>query len=245
MLKFLRKIRYRLMDEGRFKKYLIYAIGEILLVVIGILLALQVNNWNQNRIEEEKEHKALVDLSREFKLNQERIQVKQGLRVSIVPELDKYIEQIASGEADYEVFKNFHSNPFMFGMTNPSNGVINALISSGDIAVISNDSLKYLLADWKNQLENLYENEQILWSSGLKYIDNYAHVIPIPTQNWHDWDQEKLELAFDGLIASVAYKNNLTGFEGTNNIVIDECNTILMLMENILSFLEREISKRE
>ena len=49
MLKFLRKIRYDLMEKNKTGKYLKYAIGEIVLVVIGILIALQINNWNENR----------------------------------------------------------------------------------------------------------------------------------------------------------------------------------------------------
>ena len=49
MLKFFRKIRQQLLQEGSFQKYLLYAIGEIALVMIGILLALQVNNWNEHR----------------------------------------------------------------------------------------------------------------------------------------------------------------------------------------------------
>ena len=52
MIKFFRKIRQRLLSEGKTGKYFKYAIGEIVLVVIGILIALQVNNWNQNRIQE-------------------------------------------------------------------------------------------------------------------------------------------------------------------------------------------------
>lgn len=51
MLKFFRQIRQRLLTENKFSKYLVYASGEILLVMIGILLALQVNNWNSNQIE--------------------------------------------------------------------------------------------------------------------------------------------------------------------------------------------------
>ena len=49
MIKFFRKIRYNLMSENKIGKYLKYAIGEIILVVIGILIALQINNWNENR----------------------------------------------------------------------------------------------------------------------------------------------------------------------------------------------------
>ena len=51
MLTFLRKIRKSLLDTGATRKYLVYAVGEIALVVIGILIALQINNWNEWRKE--------------------------------------------------------------------------------------------------------------------------------------------------------------------------------------------------
>ncbi|NNL82776.1 MAG: hypothetical protein HKP28_05265, partial [Winogradskyella sp.] len=46
MIKFIRQIRYNLISENKTGKYFKYAIGEIILVVIGILIALQINNWN-------------------------------------------------------------------------------------------------------------------------------------------------------------------------------------------------------
>jgi hypothetical protein len=49
MIKFFRKIRQNLLTENRYSKYLLYAIGEIALVMIGILLALQINNWNEDK----------------------------------------------------------------------------------------------------------------------------------------------------------------------------------------------------
>ncbi|PKA99793.1 hypothetical protein B0O79_3514 [Flavobacteriaceae bacterium MAR_2009_75] len=54
MIKFFRHIRKRLLSENKFRKYLLYAIGEIVLVMIGILLALQVNNWNESWTKEIK-----------------------------------------------------------------------------------------------------------------------------------------------------------------------------------------------
>lgn len=55
MLKFFHTIRKKLIEEDNTRKYLLYAIGEILLVVIGILIALQINNWNQERKERQRE----------------------------------------------------------------------------------------------------------------------------------------------------------------------------------------------
>lgn len=65
MLRFFRKIRQSLLQSGQTAKYLKYAIGEIVLVVIGILIALQINNWNENRILERKE----LTLLREMQSN--------------------------------------------------------------------------------------------------------------------------------------------------------------------------------
>lgn len=67
MLKFFRGIRNSLTPQGRISRYFIYAIGEIFLVVIGILLALQVNNWNNNRINSKLEKEYINRLSNEIK----------------------------------------------------------------------------------------------------------------------------------------------------------------------------------
>ena len=57
MAKIFRRVRQTLLTENKFSKYLIYAIGEIILVVVGILIALQINNWNEAR----KDDKALKE----------------------------------------------------------------------------------------------------------------------------------------------------------------------------------------
>jgi len=62
MIKFFRKIKQNLLGENKFRKYLLYAIGEIVLVVIGILIALQINNWNENRKEKLTEAKYLLSI---------------------------------------------------------------------------------------------------------------------------------------------------------------------------------------
>ncbi|WP_281541910.1 DUF6090 family protein [Maribacter aestuarii] len=62
MIKFFRKIRQNLLSEGKTGKYLKYAIGEIILVVIGILIALQINNWNEDRKSEAKKQDYYVQL---------------------------------------------------------------------------------------------------------------------------------------------------------------------------------------
>jgi len=56
MIKFFRKIRYDLMEKNKTGRYLKYALGEIVLVVIGILIALSINSWNENRKKEDNRY---------------------------------------------------------------------------------------------------------------------------------------------------------------------------------------------
>ncbi len=69
MIKFFRRIRQNLLTENKFSKYLIYAFGEIFLVVIGILIALSINNWNENEKSRDREKLLLTNLKEEFNFN--------------------------------------------------------------------------------------------------------------------------------------------------------------------------------
>jgi hypothetical protein len=64
MIKFFRRIRQQLLKERRFSKYFFYAIGEIFLVVVGILIAVSINNWNENRKKDKEEISLLVDIKK-------------------------------------------------------------------------------------------------------------------------------------------------------------------------------------
>jgi len=74
MITLLRKIRRRLLSQNNFTSYLLYAIGEILLVVVGILIALQINNWNINRTNRITEYKLLEELKSNLIINSDRLQ---------------------------------------------------------------------------------------------------------------------------------------------------------------------------
>ena len=69
MLRFFRQLRHRLLTENQLSRYLLYAIGEILLVVIGILIAFQVDNWNEDRKRRKAEHELLLNLKEELVTN--------------------------------------------------------------------------------------------------------------------------------------------------------------------------------
>ncbi len=69
MIKFFRKVRYDLMNQNKTTKYFKYAIGEIILVVIGILIALQINNWNEQQKLKVHEKEALTEIISDLTIN--------------------------------------------------------------------------------------------------------------------------------------------------------------------------------
>ena len=87
MIKFFRHIRQNLVIENKTSKYFKYAIGEIILVVIGILLALSISNWNDDRIDAQTEIRALTELRKSILIDLDRITNKQK-------EVNKSVEDI-------------------------------------------------------------------------------------------------------------------------------------------------------
>ena len=73
MFKFFRSIRQGFVNEGKTSKYFRYALGEIILVVVGILIALQINNWNETKKTQRQEIKILQQLQIDLKYNLEEI----------------------------------------------------------------------------------------------------------------------------------------------------------------------------
>lgn len=103
MFKFFRKIRHQLITANKFSRYLLYAIGEIVLVVIGILIALQVNNFN----EAEKEQKQLREYMAKIKSNLEQdiisVTAIKDLRIQINNSCKKAMQNLVEGKYDLEV----------------------------------------------------------------------------------------------------------------------------------------------
>lgn len=78
MLHFFRRIRQNLLTRNRFTKYLLYALGEIVLVVIGILIALQINNWNELSKDQEIYRSYLIRLRSDIELIQKTVRQKRA-----------------------------------------------------------------------------------------------------------------------------------------------------------------------
>ncbi|PTM08728.1 MAG: hypothetical protein DA407_07335 [Bacteroidetes bacterium] len=188
MIRFFRKIRKKLLTESKFNKYLVYAIGEIVLVMIGILLALQVNNWNELRKKEEAEiqlYKKLID-----DLNSERTVIEKkiySLKSNQNLHFQLYDESIGKTEYDPTVnYKNLytyspgqlffyenHSKSLPFITDNETHDLLKKYIDQEKITTTSNE-------DW-----NKVKTEKIrpfLTKHGIKNTEAVFKV-----QSFDDW----------------------------------------------------------
>ena len=160
MIQFFRKIRQNLLSEGKTRKYLKYAVGEIVLVVIGILLALQVNNWNEERKSKIETNKIREELNAEFYNNRivlnERIKdlnLANSYVRKVLSLINKEKKHLASVNIDSIISKSLK-----YGNYNPANSTINELISSGKLGLIKNDSIKENLFNWLQLIEDADED---------------------------------------------------------------------------------------
>ncbi|MCA0133240.1 DUF6090 family protein [Winogradskyella alexanderae] len=143
MIKFFRKIRQKLLSENKFNKYLIYAIGEIVLVVLGILIALQVNNLNNERQNNKKVSGYINEIKNNLAVDAELIDSIVSHNNTKIQQLIKTIDFYYRMEGDMRyrdsIFfiaskgKIASFIPFKTNITG-----LNALISSGELSLIPN-----------------------------------------------------------------------------------------------------------
>ncbi|WP_144374453.1 DUF6090 family protein [Winogradskyella sp. PG-2] len=189
MIKFFRKIRQNLLMENKTGKYFKYAIGEIILVVIGILIALQINNWNQERLFSNEEKIILKNIHTEFSEN--KIALKLGLEennqgsnasitlLNLVGQKREFIQQHNLDSLMYVMLET--------GSFRPSENTISDLLQSGKLQLIRNERLKNLLYKWTrnlkktdvsfNRAELKIDNELVPYLSkhySMKDIDAYG-----------------------------------------------------------------------
>jgi hypothetical protein len=195
MIKFFRNIRQNLLSEGKTGKYLKYAIGEIILVMIGILLALQVSNWNQQRIAAQKEQLLLEALHDEFVENKAQFEKVIARHKSAMASTQFVIAQfpIDPKRINLNTFKEKMNNWGHWISFNPSQGVIRSLVNTSSFELISNPELRKLLVSWEDVLADYKEEED------LAIKDNYEVLLPEITRflGWgHDYEDERVGINF-------------------------------------------------
>jgi hypothetical protein len=243
--------------ENKFSKYLIYAIGEIVLVVIGILIALTINNNNEERKTRIKE---LTYLSG----------IKSDLNLNLI-ELKTYITTretaVGSAETVLDFFNNkkeiipdeFNLNSLNVQIWYPSkknDNTYQELINSGNLAIISNDSIKdklinsqlgykqisfletHMKYDFENYIYPIYFSTTDLESD----ILNYTFQVSNGTDGVKtELSKEKIEL----LLKNQTFKNGFVLSIFNNKNLITEYHNMILMTEKLIELIDSELVKNK
>ncbi len=255
MINFFRQIRKSLLSKNKTGKYLKYAIGEIVLVVIGILIALQINNWNQQRIQNKEEQVALVNLTQDFEYNYRTldsilIETKEniGTQFLILNHTGNKPKSMTRVEFNTSLNDLNDINEFY-----PRNGYLDDLVNSGSLGIIRNQKLRNKLSSWNPAFDYIKSREK-----ELEIARDRVSIMIIEKASW---------LNADAVSSAETVKNNVfpnSGFDIDNRNLLDELafennteNIIyqndkltlshekgLSLITQILELLEKEIKKK-
>ncbi|MCB9080155.1 MAG: hypothetical protein H6555_00410 [Lewinellaceae bacterium] len=163
MLHFWRRIKRKLIDEGNLKGYLLYAIGEIFLVVIGILIAIQINGWNENRKSRDQEAAILIELSRNITANVGIIRQTMQQDSASVVAIENLFRALENKVAYSDTLASYFAQAIASYPTNLSNSTMETIRAKGvDIIQserIRNKVLNLFDIDYA-QIREIYDTDQ-------------------------------------------------------------------------------------
>jgi hypothetical protein len=253
MIKFFRKIRQKLLTENKFSKYLIYAIGEIILVVIGILIALGINNLNQNRIAENEEVAILKAMKTDFLETQNRTKATIKNQTTVVEFCYKL--QITMNEQKNmdSIGEYIYRGAISYWRVEPVNGTYDGLIGSGKTDVIKNQKLKSLLAEFSAEIKYGFEDEDFcldLTSSLVEKSSNYAaYLEPERDRKRNGLNKPITEEERNSAIIRHQKNDSFLGVLVTKSDLeknrLEYQKNILKFVENIIVQIESELIKKE
>ncbi len=260
MIKFFRKIRQNSLSEGKIGKYLKYAVGEIVLVVIGILIALQLNEWNDHRKQLKLEKEYYCRLLDDVRLDKE--QIRNLLQLAT--------ERLVASNQSVRLLLNDSSNKIEIGTQislsgkaiysdfEPNNSAYEDLKSGANLNIISDNSIIKALNHYFNRVEEL---KSIIMINGKHAVDiAFAHndyfangsvqasVRDGRFKNGLDEDLKVSVLSFDDNPLTSQMRTRLLNesleFVGANSRQIELYNLLLQEINDLKEQLERKCEEK-
>ena len=246
MISLFRKIRQKLLSQNQVTRYLVYAIGEILLVTIGILIALQVNNWNEERKQKLSVDAAIKSLIEDFRLdslqlNNEIAGINKDLKI-----LDGFRVRLSKPNSTVDTLKQiarYEYLPFFDPSHERNRNTIISLLSTGSINYFDEELKKKILKFNTEQLKEIKvmdENVSIFldlqnsFGEGMGAQSDNGHPViqsttitgPLADLYWKNKDDKKLlnfmlnTISGKILMQSIVLRSKLRLLEKTNEILV-------------------------
>ena len=238
MIKFFRKIRYNLMEQNKTGKYLKYAIGEVVLVVIGILIALQINNWNETNKERSYENYILTGVSANLEadiVQIEKILTQRRKTQKSIIRMKSYLktENIKEDSLVYDIAQ-LHTFERYF----PTNTAYE--ISKAKGLQISNESLR-------TEIANYYEHTQNRVQSSIQDIERaFSNKITIGMHEFisdNEYAKSVTLNKFPDTELTDWLQHFLVGFDGNHSASLKRIELFSELNNNLKVRVDKELLK--
>jgi hypothetical protein len=235
MINFFRKIRKKLADDNKPLKYMRYAIGEIILVVIGILIALQVNNLNEERKGSQAEYAILINLKKDFEVNKETLILQNEDMQGQIEQINILLDLTPNTIPDSLILYNFFRTYYGLRVVSfqPADATLRETISSGKLQIIGSEILRGHLTTWMSELEEVKEHESKIIN--LKELELRPFLIECCPEGI-DY-QENYVLA----LSDYRFRTILQMFERMLHTQVGKREVLQELVTGILMNLDKEI----
>lgn len=255
MIKFFRQIRQNIIMENKTGKYLKYAIGEIVLVVFGILIALQINNWNELRKQRLEELETLKNIKSDFTNTIFEFEENNAFRERIISSTKILYGLIQTHQNNYskKQLDSIVSELFINPTYNGQSETLNILFNSGKINIISNDSIKNALVIWPQQVEDMTEDE--IYSSNIVYTELYPILMRyVPLLDIVSSIQYKFKLTnyseqssftsdYESLFNNREFESILAARELTITVSLVQTRQLIETAKEIIELIDKEINR--
>lgn len=255
MLKVFRRIRKKSIADKKISNYLLYAIGEIILVVIGILIALAIDNANEQSIKREKEQIYLIGLHDEFETSQTKLKELITFNKQSYEDSKKILVYMVDQEnlPDEQELANLLYNALAFDISfNPNNSLLMEMINSGSLKDIGNPRLRILLTNWISNIEDIAKQEMMLANERDKILDMFrSEENSIKTLYDLTGVSSELEIPLSSdrtsnrnLLKSKEFENNMLMFILTSiKTETLHYNPLMQSIDEILKTIDNEIKE--
>lgn len=237
MLRFFRQIRKRLLTDNKFSKYLLYAVGEILLVVVGILIALQVNNWNEQRKDRATEQKVLNALHEDLEVNINRLNQDILMEQRTIRQANKIIAHLDERKPyDPSLDEIFAEALYSPDIILSTTGYESFKLKGIDI--VQNDMLQRKIVNlfsvtYANLIAETVRLENQFWPSS---------VLPMIHKHFREIDFRKLKPTnYEALLEDTTYKNMVMHRLGFRKLALELKSTALRETEELIKRIEMEL----
>jgi len=243
------------MEQNKTGKYFKYAVGEIVLVVIGILIALSINNWNEYRKERIEEQKILQNILFDFekaaKELKELIEIREQ-QVVAFKKIYEFIETgtISSNENEVEKLLWLEAQALTY---NSQTGTLDMLINSGKINIITNDELKNEMISWPSMVDDYTEEEKGIVELGRSFflpvtgkhisMAKLARSTNVRSYPFSEIPEGGISNNFKALFKDPDYENLIT-FKYIYTIMnIEDAKNLIATAENITTIINQEMNQ--